>query len=415
MPDSNRLPTVRARADACPRARKADTGGDDWSVLPDGACSRAGFSLDLSGKKLVGMQGICLVQSLTQVDLSVNRFKRVPPELAQLSRLATLDMSRNFLRPTLESLLIPDLAQLSELRLLDLRFNERCGKPDLLEMLAVELPAVSVRITLWGQIVGASPASRDATLLRSQLEPWPTPVLRRRLVHDFGVAVEGIGEMGRGDVMEMLLDSYARQGVERQIVRVDGVPVRATLIDQLIVELCNWVDRQTNVQRERPSISAQHYMILRNPAACTRSDDSKKARRAESKLKQNVLLWDLAVLAITEADPEFAASFTALAVTHNFRGSPHIDKQNAGPFYGLAFGDFAEGEGGLCVECNARTVAQVNTRNRLAKVDGRFPHWVAPYDPDAKRYSLIYYKTDGEHMPPSTAFFTAADPPKVPP
>eukprot|EP00277_Geminigera_cryophila_P036293 CAMPEP_0173090492 /NCGR_PEP_ID=MMETSP1102-20130122/26948_1 /TAXON_ID=49646 /ORGANISM="Geminigera sp., Strain Caron Lab Isolate" /LENGTH=32 /DNA_ID= /DNA_START= /DNA_END= /DNA_ORIENTATION= len=28
------------------------------------------------------------------------------------------------------------------------------------------------------------------------------------------------------------------------------------------------------------------------------------------------------------------------------------------------------------------TVAQVNTKNRLGKVDGRYPHWVAPYDHD---------------------------------
>lgn len=57
-------------------------------------------------------------------------------------------------------------------------------------------------------------------------------------------------------------------------------------------------------------------------------------------------------------DPEFARKYTALAVTHGFQGSPHIDKQNIGPFYGLALGDFEEGTGGIMVECSARVVGK---------------------------------------------------------
>lgn len=85
-------------------------------------------------------------------------------------------------------------------------------------------------------------------------------------------------------------------------------------------------------------------------------------------------------------DPQFAQSFTALAVpsllmqsydsasiclyillrwcmdltnvtclffwevTHRFVGSPHIDTSNIGPFYGLAIGDFPDGTGGIRVE-----------------------------------------------------------------
>ena len=44
-------------------------------------------------------------------------------------------------------------------------------------------------------------------------------------------------------------------------------------------------------------------------------------------------------------------------------------------------------------------VLQVDTRNRLGKVDGRFPHWVAPYDESAERFSLIYYQTEGQVQP----------------
>jgi hypothetical protein len=43
-------------------------------------------------------------------------------------------------------------------------------------------------------------------------------------------------------------------------------------------------------------------------------------------------------------------------------------------------GDFKEGTGALCVESGVREVTEVNTKHRLGKVDGRFPHWVAPFE-----------------------------------
>ena len=36
----------------------------------------------------------------------------------------------------------------------------------------------------------------------------------------------------------------------------------------------------------------------------------------------------------------------------------------------------------------------IDTRGRVAKVDGRYPHWVAPWS--GERYSVIVYKTRGE-------------------
>ena len=49
--------------------------------------------------------------------------------------------------------------------------------------------------------------------------------------------------------------------------------------------------------------------------------------------------------------------------------------------------------------------ATVNTKNRLGKVDGRYPHWVAPYDQQKERYSLIYYQTTGEMESVGPAIF----------
>ena len=104
-----------------------------------------------------------------------------------------------------------------------------------------------------------------------------------------------------------------------------------------------------------------------------------------------------------EVDVEFADKYTAIAVTKNFVGSPHIDTQNIGPFYGMSMGDFANGGGKIGIELNAREIAEVDTREKLCKCDGRFPHWVTPFE--GERYSLIYYQTEGEVTPQTTAVF----------
>ena len=99
-----------------------------------------------------------------------------------------------------------------------------------------------------------------------------------------------------------------------------------------------------------------------------------------------------------DVDADYAAEFTAVALTKNFRGSPHIDTQNIGPFYGLSLGDFRNQDqdedtggggggdeskatmsmngGALCVESGPREVTFVDTRGKMARVDGRYPHWV---------------------------------------
>ena len=93
-------------------------------------------------------------------------------------------------------------------------------------------------------------------------------------------------------------------------------------------------------------------------------------------------------------DAQFGACVTAVAVTHNFSGSPHIDRQNVGPFYGLSVGPTKEGTGGIMVEASARVVCHVDTLGRMGMVDGRYPHWVGAYEGD--RWSLIFYRTLGE-------------------
>ena len=379
-------------------------------------------SLVLCKCKLSSLTGIGrLAATLTNLDISCNNFKKIPCELSALQRLVTLNASKNFLKPNAESLAIGALASMKELRHLDIRFNERCGTQALLDWLVQDLPGVEVRISMWGQMVGSAPSKRDATLLRSQLEPWPTPVLRRRLQETFSYRCEGLDELEREQVMVRLLEHYQSEGIEeRRVIRVNGTPVPERLLEDIMVELRKWEARQRREletkPRERPSIDAKCYTILKKPPPSRMPGQeekepvvSRKARFAANKLQENVRLFNLAMTAVREVDPVFANKANHLAVTFGFRGSPHIDKQNLGPFYGLSLGDFAEGQGGVTVEYDARTLAIVNTKNRLGKVDGRFPHWVAPWDATKERFSLIYYQTEGDRVAPTTAIFPSEE------
>ena len=146
-------------------------------------------------------------------------------------------------------------------------------------------------------------------------------------------------------------------------------------------------------------------MILRSPAEFTKKH-GQKALLAAAKVERHQSLWDIAATVMEEADREFASRYTAIAFTHNFQGSPHIDTQNIGPFYGLGLGDYRNG-GELCVESGVREVSYCDTHGRLAKVDGRYPHWVAPYD--GTRFSVIYYQTLGTPTPMGEAVLSIDD------
>ena len=68
----------------------------------------------------------------------------------------------------------------------------------------------------------------------------------------------------------------------------------------------------------------------------------------------------------------------------------------------MSLGDF-EGGGGVKVECSARIVGEVCTKNRLGKIDGRYPHWVSHYT--GERFSLVFYRTDGAETEVGPAIF----------
>ncbi|KAL7525237.1 hypothetical protein ACHAXR_002243 [Thalassiosira sp. AJA248-18] len=347
---------------------------------------------------------------LTCLDVSRNSLQGFPPEIKQLTGLVTLNALSNHLR--LRQLPLDALASLTHLKVLDLRYNRKLKQSALTTLQDALLPnntQLEIRCTIPSSAMPSeneqdskqklSACDRDATLLQSQLEPLSTPQLCKRLERSFGVPLDKDTEQAydREYIMNTLLQCYKEHG-PRQVRHEKGIPVPPNRLAALLVELeaINW----PRTTRERPKIRAEYYMILQKQGSG--KPDSARTKKETAKLMKYQRIFHLAVDALEDVDPEFANRFTALAVTKNFVGSPHIDTLNVGPFYGLSLGEF-HGGGAIAVECSPFLVAEVDTRGKLGKVDGRFPHWVTPYE--GTRYSLIYYVTSGSVESQTTAIF----------
>lgn len=373
------------------------------------------LELDLSHNCLSEIPGLSLMKNLVSLDIRRNEFRSLPESLRDLHHLSHINASRNHLRASADLLVLLTKPPLPSLQSLDLTFNKKLFTQSLLDILTSSLPDVAVYMTVTspppkGAYIGNSPGERNPLLLRSQLEPFTTLELRKRLVETFGhKPYSNFGEPppGRAQVMNLLLDEYAKLGPDRKLVRSLGKPVPEHILEKVRRELESWSERYDKFQ-ERPMIKANKYMILRSPTEAEQKMIELGSRRAHSairKYQQNLTLWGAAKEAIASVDEEFANQFTGLAVTKGFVGSPHIDTTNIGPFYGLSVGDFEDGTGGVRVELDPLTVCEVNTKNRLGRIDGRFPHFVGPYDESKTRYSLIFYLTEGEVQPKTKAVF----------
>jgi len=87
-------------------------------------------------------------------------------------------------------------------------------------------------------------------------------------------------------------------------------------------------------------------------------------------LKSLIKLWK----------PNF--EYTTIQVNKNVVSAPHIDKNNVGPSYGIALGDFFGGE--LVIEGKEFCI-----KNKFKKFNGTLGHWITPFS--GNRYSLIYF------------------------
>jgi hypothetical protein len=223
----------------------------------------------------------------------------------------------------------------------------------------------------------------------------------------------------------------------------------------------------------RPSVTAQQYLVLKRPVVIP-ANASRHALRVAYKrnatTERHRRLWDLATACLRSVDRTYADTFTDMAVTKNFVGSPHVDKYDLCPQYALSLGGYGEpggaqgkrGQGGgrgqgkqgegngtvgapmggvgggdgdgdgdgdgtgdgdehgggavgggggrggeLCVEAGPLDVVCIDTFRRVAKMDGRFVHWVTAYK--GERYSVIYYRTEGAVVPKTRAVFSPED------
>lgn len=297
-------------------------------------------SIDFSRNRLknVPKQVFSYSTTLTCLDISRNAIHGLPSDIKYLRNLVKLVALSNHLR--LGQLPLSDLASLKHLRLLDLRYNKKLKQSaldTLNEAILPENPHLEIRCTIPAQEQGGekklSACDRDATLLRSQLEPISTPQLCKRLERTFGVLLDKESDQAydREFIMTTLLECYAKHG-PREVRKELGIPVSTERQTALLKELeaIPW----PRTTRERPKIKAEYYMILQKPGSG--KADSVRTKKETAKLLRYKKLFDLAVETLSEVDPEFAERFTALAVTKNFTGSPHIDTLNVGPFYGMS-------------------------------------------------------------------------------
>ncbi|MGZ2257076.1 leucine-rich repeat domain-containing protein [Roseobacter sp. A03A-229] len=104
---------------------------DEAKRLVQYAAENKSTSINLSGLRLETLPaGFSELHDLETVDLSLNRFKKIPRALSQLPKLTDLDLSANQLKG-----LQPDLNELKNLRSLNLRLNKLDSLTDALSNL----------------------------------------------------------------------------------------------------------------------------------------------------------------------------------------------------------------------------------------------------------------------------------------
>jgi hypothetical protein len=222
--------------------------------------------------------------------------------------------------------------------------------------------------------------------LEEQLRPLSTGELVRRTAR---LSPSGSSDLTTGKEEALAAAVQAHSLWPRAVRRLVGTPLPSHLCDALQRELqqLQWPQKS-----QRPGLSSDHYIVLAN-----KRPDFYGVRHPHYRLRL------LCAEVIAFADPSYVC--TAIAVTKNFTGSPHIDQFDRSHQLAVSLGEFEGGE--LCVdeesdgaECpdNGKVqhrVAVVETRNRVAKVDGRHVHWVRTFS-GGDRFSLIFYNTSAD-------------------
>lgn len=231
--------------------------------------------------------------------------------------------------------------------------------------------------------------------LHIQLEPLTMSQLRDRL-NNYGVefaqaesiAMKAGGRVGKkAELIRLLCKHYCEQEPSlRQRIFMSGVPVDNTLLQPLLQCL-----RATQWGLKTRNVTAAEYLVLGIPAA----------NAAPKNTGNYPELWRLCGQLMNAMAPAF--EYSSVAVTRNFTGSPHVDMGDRCYQYAISLGDFHSG-GELCVETSPNEVCIIDTHGKLARMDGRFPHWVRSFE--GERFSLIFYRITGPSVSPTQAVYS---------
>jgi hypothetical protein len=147
---------------------------------------------------------------------------------------------------------------------------------------------------------------------------------------------------------------------------------------------------------KKRNVTAIEYLVVGVPAA----------GHAPRHRERYAELWKLAGDIMQCMEPSGAYVYSSIAVTKQFQSSPHVDMNDKTWQFAFSVGDF-DGGGELCVEMSPSEVCAIDTHNRLAQIDGRYVHWVAPYE--GERFSVVYYRVDGEATPRERAVYLGVE------
>ncbi|GMI43888.1 hypothetical protein TeGR_g12984 [Tetraparma gracilis] len=253
--------------------------------------------------------------------------------------------------------------------------------------------------------------------LLAQLSPLPESSLRSRLLllcaapspyTDWPSAERAAhlrgGRLAKKRLLAGALAAAYARGARRDVVRGEGRPMpkaaaaglRAALMDTFSeLEGARGGNKQKKTGRK--GVSADGYLVL-----------GRRAGDAPWRVElRHEPLWDACMGALRSVGVEPGErgeragggggwACTSVAVTKNFRGSPHVDKRDSSYQYCACLGDFEGGGGELCVEEGGagEEVHVVDTRGRVAKVDGRAVHWVRDWGGAGDRYSVVWFCVD---------------------
>lgn len=118
---------------------------------------------------------------------------------------------------------------------------------------------------------------------------------------------------------------------------------------------------------------------------------TKGPSRYNSKFKE---LYNFLLTFMEKYKPNF--NYTTIQLNKNIISPPHIDKNNVGPSYIIALGNYTGGN--LVIEGK-----EVNIKDKLYKFNGTKGHWVTPFS--GTRYSLVFFTHTFKPPHPYHKFF----------